>query len=132
MEALARSAPSPACHCRGAPPVGSGESGRALPRSEERRVGKECRSWRDWSSDVCSSDLAIGLLGRAARARPGDEHILLSQANAYAYLADSFYMRSLWKRSLEARLRQHAIVEELHRSGPENLDVLYRDRKSVV
>src|SRR3712207_5260092 len=26
-------------------------------RSEERRVGKECRSWRDWSSDVCSSDL---------------------------------------------------------------------------
>src|ERR1035437_8017251 len=47
-------------------------------RSEERRVGKECRSrwspyhssrrrhtryWRDWSSDVCSSDLGIGNLG---------------------------------------------------------------------
>src|SRR5882672_10549553 len=30
----------------------------ALPiRSEERRVGKECRSLCDWSSDVCSSDL---------------------------------------------------------------------------
>src|SRR4030095_8401668 len=27
-------------------------------RSEERRVGKECRSLCDWSSDVCSSDLA--------------------------------------------------------------------------
>src|ERR1035437_748104 len=26
-------------------------------RSEERRVGKEGRYWRDWSSDVCSSDL---------------------------------------------------------------------------
>src|ERR1044072_902251 len=26
-------------------------------RSEERRVGKECRSQCDWSSDVCSSDL---------------------------------------------------------------------------
>src|ERR1035437_2684025 len=26
-------------------------------RSEERRVGTECRYWRDWSSDVCSSDL---------------------------------------------------------------------------
>src|SRR5947209_4852205 len=26
-------------------------------RSEERRVGKEWRYWRDWSSDVCSSDL---------------------------------------------------------------------------
>src|SRR5438445_249539 len=28
-------------------------------RSEERRVGKECRYWRDWSSDVCSSDLLL-------------------------------------------------------------------------
>src|SRR5690348_2701968 len=31
-----------------------------LTRSEERRVGKECRCTRwtgDWSSDVCSSDL---------------------------------------------------------------------------
>src|SRR5882672_5878397 len=28
-----------------------------LNRSEERRVGKECRSLCDWSSDVCSSDL---------------------------------------------------------------------------
>src|ERR1035437_6830020 len=26
-------------------------------RSEERRVGEAWRSWRDWSSDVCSSDL---------------------------------------------------------------------------
>src|SRR5581483_10260765 len=32
-------------------------------RSEERRVGKECRYWRDWSSDVCSSDL-LGFLDR--------------------------------------------------------------------
>src|ERR1035437_8419521 len=34
-------------------------------RSEERRVGKEGRYWRDWSSDVCSSDLPL-LLSRAA------------------------------------------------------------------
>src|ERR1044072_1983919 len=26
-------------------------------RSEERRIGKECRYRCDWSSDVCSSDL---------------------------------------------------------------------------
>src|SRR5215204_2037975 len=31
----------------------------ATARSEERRVGKECRSLCDWSSDVCSSDLAV-------------------------------------------------------------------------
>src|SRR6202022_4567638 len=28
-------------------------------RSEERRVGKECRSRCDWSSAVCSSDLVL-------------------------------------------------------------------------
>src|SRR5579875_65995 len=28
-------------------------------RSEERRVGNECRSLCDWSSDVCSSDLDL-------------------------------------------------------------------------
>src|SRR6476646_2118599 len=32
-------------------------------RSEERRVGKECRSRCDWSSDVCSSDLMGKALG---------------------------------------------------------------------
>src|SRR5215204_628563 len=31
--------------------------GQAAVRPEERRVGKECRSRCDWSSDVCSSDL---------------------------------------------------------------------------
>src|SRR5215218_9984764 len=30
-----------------------------IRRSEERRVGKECRSLCDWSSDVCSSDLTV-------------------------------------------------------------------------
>src|ERR1035437_6305994 len=33
------------------------DGGFARYRSEERRVGKEGRYWRDWSSDVCSSDL---------------------------------------------------------------------------
>jgi len=32
---------------------------RATMRSEERRVGKECISRCDWSSDVCSSDLML-------------------------------------------------------------------------
>src|SRR5882672_9736269 len=34
-----------------------GRTGFCESRSEERRVGKECRSRCDWSSDVCSSDL---------------------------------------------------------------------------
>src|SRR5579875_1886943 len=37
-----------------------------INRSEERRVGKECRSLCDWSSDVCSSDLDPGIRGIAA------------------------------------------------------------------
>src|SRR5690349_19143501 len=66
-----------------------GDIGREPERSEERRVGKECRFWwlpydqkkkaklfffssrrrhtsslRDWSSDVCSSDLSPGATRR--------------------------------------------------------------------
>src|SRR5476649_2458046 len=40
-------------------------------RSEERRVGKECRSLCDWSSDVCSSDLNVRARGLAQGARQG-------------------------------------------------------------
>src|SRR5947209_6068797 len=35
----------------------TGSVSQPTARSEERRVGKEGRYWRDWSSDVCSSDL---------------------------------------------------------------------------
>src|SRR6202049_813268 len=35
-----------------------------MTRSEERRVGKECRYQCDWSSDVCSSDLLFHLISR--------------------------------------------------------------------
>src|SRR5215211_3264269 len=39
-----------------------------MRRSEERRVGKECRSLCDWSSDVCSSDLtAVALSSKLLR-----------------------------------------------------------------
>src|ERR1035437_7899867 len=38
-------------------------------RSEERRVGKECRSRRDGSSDVCSSDLEVRERARAVPLR---------------------------------------------------------------
>src|SRR5579875_2893704 len=38
-------------------------------RSEERRVGKECRSLCDWSSDVCSSDLLLYYLDNLGERR---------------------------------------------------------------
>src|ERR1035437_7465793 len=40
-------------------PPGCGWIRSIPPRSEERRVRKECRSRCSWSSDVCSSDLCI-------------------------------------------------------------------------
>src|SRR6266540_3647635 len=39
-------------------------------RSEERRVGKECRSRCDWSSDVCSSDLVQAAITAAGKSLP--------------------------------------------------------------
>src|SRR3712207_1692311 len=46
-------------------------------RSEERRDGKKGRYWRDWSSDVCSSDLWTTQWGlardeRAERGTPAE------------------------------------------------------------
>src|SRR5882672_6351322 len=43
-------------------------------RSEERRVGKECRSLCDWSSDVCSSDLGARPVARCRAGLPGGGH----------------------------------------------------------
>src|SRR6202049_189711 len=42
-------------------------------RSEERRVGKECRSRCDWSSDVCSSDLTADVYSKWAPGHTGGE-----------------------------------------------------------
>src|SRR5262249_40798158 len=69
-------------------PLGTVKSRLRLARSEERRVGKECR-WRwspdcdnrrrhtrlvsDWSSDVCSSDLEI--VRRRRSIAMGDEDV---------------------------------------------------------
>src|SRR5882672_1350065 len=43
-------------------------------KSEERRVGKECRSRCDWSSDVCSSDLSRSLLRDQVQIPPHGSH----------------------------------------------------------
>src|SRR5215204_2329697 len=71
------------CYARRSTTSTAQSSGRptAWTRSEERRVGKECRSLCDWSSDVCSSDLddryRVGELNggwRLLREALNDEH----------------------------------------------------------
>src|SRR5882672_1126589 len=71
------------------------------PRSEERRVGKECRSLCDWSSDVCSSDLADCRRGQPlGRGQP--------QRCAFraARLANEFAARRLWPKIGRASCRE--------------------------
>src|SRR5882672_5880130 len=55
-------------------------------RSEERRVGKECRSLCDWSSDVCSSDLQRSV-DRHAQALKGIEAQVRYRRRVHMHLA---------------------------------------------
>ena len=81
---------------------------------------------RDYAAAERAYRDAVTLFGRAARARPGDHRILRDQANAYGWLADSFFMRSQWRPSLDARLAQLRIVDQLHRSNPRSIEIGYR------
>src|SRR5215218_6186523 len=54
IRAVSSSVPGTSSRCAAMRP-----RSRPPKRSEERRVGKECRSRCDWSSDVCSSDLLV-------------------------------------------------------------------------
>src|SRR6202012_5894262 len=57
----------------------------SISRSEERRVGKECRSRCDWSSDVCSSDL-IGDAQLAEEPTARNSNLLPVKANGLVRL----------------------------------------------
>jgi tetratricopeptide (TPR) repeat protein len=81
---------------------------------------------RDYPAAQASYARAIELLQRAERIRPRDHHVLLTQANAYGWLADSFFVRRMWQDSLAARVRQNAVAERLHRMDPTNADIAFR------
>jgi tetratricopeptide (TPR) repeat protein len=73
-----------------------------------------------------SYENAVHWFGRAIEANPRDLNGQLAQANAYAWLADSYFMQSLWSQSLAARLQQYAIVQRLHRGDVRNAELGYR------
>jgi tetratricopeptide (TPR) repeat protein len=81
---------------------------------------------KDYAAAQRSYEKAVHWFGRALEAMPRDEGVLRAQANAYAWLADSFFMRAMWRESLAARLRQFRIVERLHRASPANVENSYR------
>lgn len=68
---------------------------------------------------------ALRWFERAERARPGDRLARRKQANAHAWLADTFYVQRQWRESLAARLRQHAISEALAVSYPADMELLF-------
>lgn len=80
----------------------------------------------DYASAQMAYEKAIRFLQRAEKARPRDPFILISSANAHAWLADTFYYRELWAQSLAARARQHAIAEGLYRTNPGHAEYGFR------
>ncbi|MDQ4087445.1 MAG: hypothetical protein M3177_05485, partial [Pseudomonadota bacterium] len=81
---------------------------------------------RDYRAAQSAYEQAVGWFARAARLRPRDLHAPLAQANAYGWLADSFFVREMWRRSLEARQRQYAILEPLRAAHPDNAEIAFR------
>jgi len=68
---------------------------------------------------------AIAWFAKAARSQSENSAALREEANAYAYLSDSFYVRKLWPEALDARRREHAINLRLHQADPDDADKVY-------
>src|SRR5947207_970740 len=77
-------------------------------RSEERRVGKECRSLCDWSSDVCSSDLDVfSRKGAVIDTRQWHERSKPSRKSLRAKLSRSSKDQSIHADRIVGRHRNH-------------------------
>src|SRR3712207_5332119 len=103
-----------------------------LARSEERRVGKEWRYWRDWSSDVCSSDL--GAISTELSTSTAIRSISCSLPSATwmrpsGSSARCWRSSPCWRPTGSARMRLAPIGQP---SRPPGKPVFWRDRKSVV
>jgi tetratricopeptide (TPR) repeat protein len=73
-----------------------------------------------------SYEKAIDWFHRATHTRPADEDTARALANAYGWLADSFFRQSLWRQSLESRSQQYKIVKALYQREPTNFEDGYR------
>jgi tetratricopeptide (TPR) repeat protein len=80
----------------------------------------------DYAAAQRHYEQAIHRFERAIVVQPSDADAPRVLANAYAYLADSFYMRRMWGQSLAARERQYHLVERLQRTQPDNVEYGFR------
>src|SRR5476649_905047 len=96
----------------------------ATSRSEERRVGTECRSRCDWSSDVCSSDLELAAAGaQQAPARTRDSLLRIvaerpARETAVGHLYRQFIHRKAAHQEAVAVALLHHIVAAGKRETP--------------
>jgi hypothetical protein len=86
----------------------------------------QLRGTRDFQAAEHAYSKAIDWFARASAARPRDTRAILAQANAYGWLADSFFLRAMWPQSLKARSAQHELMERLHRRDPDSIENQFR------
>ncbi|MFN3388191.1 MAG: TIR domain-containing protein [Allosphingosinicella sp.] len=86
----------------------------------------ELRGTKDYPAAQRAYERAIAILGRAEQASDRDVHVSLSRANAYGWLADSFYYRKLWGESLRLREEQHALISRLAAAHPNDHEIRFR------
>jgi hypothetical protein len=64
--------------------------------------------------------------GRLVELKGSDVDVSRDRANAYGWLADSFFMQSKWTDSLAARSAQYRIAVQLHQTAPDNVEDAFR------
>jgi hypothetical protein len=81
---------------------------------------------KDYAGAEKSYARAADRFGKVAAMGPDRVDGLRNQANAYGWLADSFYMRGLWRKAVDARAAQNAIIGGLYREHPEDRELGFR------
>jgi tetratricopeptide (TPR) repeat protein len=81
---------------------------------------------KDYPRAQAYYERGIGWYRKALGARPRDKATILDLANAYGWLADSFFMRSLWQQSLDARIQQHNLIARVSRAEPKEMSYAFR------
>jgi hypothetical protein len=84
----------------------------------------QINGYRDYAGAELLFREAIVWLAKARQRRP-DEATVGALSQAYAWLADSFYYRQLWRESLAAREWQYGLDATLFRADPSNSERLF-------
>jgi len=85
----------------------------------------QLRGYRDFAAAQASFAAAVRRFDQVARVRPADDALRGEQANAHAWLADSFLESAHFEQSLAERRHQLELRSQLSRADPANMQRLY-------